>query len=617
MTPDSSAPGVMKTSVDEATAAAEPSSARAEYARRLSARRLALGRLDRIDRLIADARLVVFALALVLLWIALQFKMFAWYWSLVPIAVFGGLIVVHERARRSRQRALRAVDFYDRGLGRIVGTWPGTGNPGDRFLDVEHPYAADLDLFGRGSLFERLCTARTRAGEETLAAWLLAPAESAAIRARQVAVAELRPKLDLREDLELLGVEIGEGIDPDSLAQWGKSPRVFTLRRTKPTATLLAILALASFAAWIFLEEGRLLLFLMILIELGFAYSQKGRVRRVLSAIERRTHDLVLIAGLLARLEGESFQAPELLRLQEALRVEGEAASRRIARLARLLHLLDTGYNQFFAPFAALMLWKTHLTIAIDAWRVHSGPQIAGWLAAVGQFEALCALAAFGYENPDDPFPEIDDRETCFHGEGVGHPLILESLRVRNDVSLGGELRVMLISGSNMSGKSTLLRTVGTNTVLALAGASVCAMRLRVSVLAMGATLRIQDSLQAGRSRFYAEITRVRLLVDLSRGPRPLLFLLDEIFHGTNSHDRSVGAGAVVGGLIDRGAIGLVTTHDLALAEFADRLAPRAVNVHFEDQLVDGIMKFDYRMRSGVVRHSNALALMRAVGLDV
>jgi len=168
-----------------------------------------------------------------------------------------------------------------------------------------------------------------------------------------------------------------------------------------------------------------------------------------------------------------------------------------------------------------------------------------------------------------------------------------------------------------MSGKSTLLRTVGINAVLAFAGAPVRARRLRLSLLAVGATLRIQDSLQAGRSRFYAEITRVRELVDRARGPLPLLFLFDELFHGTNSHDRCVGAESVLAGLIDRGAIGLLTTHDLTLAQIGDRLAPRVANVHFEDQLVDGKMLFDYRMRPGVVQHSNALALMRAIGLEV
>jgi DNA mismatch repair ATPase MutS len=207
--------------------------------------------------------------------------------------------------------------------------------------------------------------------------------------------------------------------------------------------------------------------------------------------------------------------------------------------------------------------------------------------------------------------------EPCFVGEGLGHPLIPEARCVRNDVRLGETLRVLIVSGSNMSGKSTLLRTVGINAVLALAGAPVRARQLRLSSLAIGATLRIQDSLQAGSSRFYAEITRLRLLTDLARGPLPLLFLLDEILQGTNSHDRRIGAEAIIRSLIDCGALGLVTTHDLALAHIAEALAPRATNVHFADHLEDGKLVFDYRMRPGVVRKSNALELMRSVGLEV
>jgi DNA mismatch repair ATPase MutS len=188
---------------------------------------------------------------------------------------------------------------------------------------------------------------------------------------------------------------------------------------------------------------------------------------------------------------------------------------------------------------------------------------------------------------------------------------------VRNDVALGGERRLLLVSGSNMSGKSTLLRTVGVNAVLALAGGPVRAERLTVSPLVLGATLRVQDSLMEGKSRFFAEITRVRQLMGLTRGAVPLLFLLDEVFHGTNSHDRQLGAAAVVRHLLDAGAVGLVTTHDLALTRLADELAPQAANVHFADHFEDGQMVFDYRMRPGVVPHSNALALMRAVGLEV
>ena len=340
------------------------------------------------------------------------------------------------------------------------------------------------------------------------------------------------------------------------------------------------------------------LFFLVVVVEIIFAWRLARRVRHVLTDIEQRTHDLVLLSALLRRLEREPFEVPALRRLRAALETGGQPASRQIARLARLLHLLDTQKNQFFLPFAAILLWAIQLSFAIDSWRGRSGPAIAGWLNAVGEFEALCALAAYAAENPGDPFPEVVHEGAHLVAEGIGHPLIAAKDCVRNDLSLGnGSRRVLVVSGSNMSGKSTLLRSLGVNVVLAQAGAPVRARRLRLSPLSVGATLRIQDSLQAGKSRFYAEITRVRQLMDLARGPLPLLFLLDELFHGTNSHDRCVGAEAIVRGLIERGAMGLVTTHDLALAAIVDQLAPVAENVHFEDQLEDGVMHFDYRMR--------------------
>ena len=540
-----------------------------------------------------------------------------WAWSLLGFAGYLVLVVVHDRVKRASRRGARAVEYYEKGLKHFDGSWPGTGVSGDRLLDPEHPYAADLDLFGVGSLFERICAARTRAGEETLASWLLAPAVATTIRERQVAVAELRPRLDLREDLELLGAEVREGIAPEDLSAWGRDPSHHFTLGPIIASRLLAVLGVFGLVSWFALPFGSVVFIPILFVEMAFGYSQRAKVSKVLAAIERRTHDLVLLAELLARLERESYSSPMLVRLHDALTSEGEPASVRVGRLAQLVQILEARENQLFAPFAALLLWKTQCAMAIDSWRAHTGPAIAGWLAAVGEFEALGSMAAYAFENPSAPFPTIEEDGPLFDGYQVGHPLISEESCVRNDVQLAGALRMLLVSGSNMSGKSTLLRTVGINTVLALAGAPVCASRLRVSVVAIGATLRIQDSLQAGKSRFYAELTRIRQLVDISRGSRPLLFLLDEIFHGTNSQDRAVGAGAVVLGLLERGAIGLVTTHDLALAEIADRLAPRAANVHFEDQLIDGTMHFDYTMRPGIVRHSNALALMRAVGLDV
>jgi hypothetical protein len=590
---------------------------REEYQRRHDERRGARERWSRLEQRVADARLALFSAGLMLAFFVYRMHWPSALWLIVPLLAFVALVLVHEPLRRRSRRAGRAMDFYAKGLARMDNRWAATGVSGLNFLDLNHPYAADLDLFGAGSLFERLCTARTRAGEEALAGLLLAPAPPETLLERHEAMTELRPRLDLREDLELLGLDVRSGIDPEALAVWGKAPRVFPGSGLRIAAALLAVFGLAAVIGWAFFEFGTIPLLTVLAIEVAFGLWLAGRVRQVLAAVDERAHDLVLLGDLLDRLECEPARSAMLRRLRESLETQGRPASVQIRRLARLLHLLDTQKNQFFLPLAAILLWRTQLAMAIDAWRGSEGPAIAGWLRAVGEFEALCALAAYAAENPSDPFPEIVKGDARFEVEGLGHPLIPATECVRNDVSLGGPVRALVVSGSNMSGKSTLLRTVGVAAVMALAGAPVRAARLRVSPLAVGATLRVQDSLQAGKSRFYAEITRVRQLVDLAGGPLPLLFLFDELFHGTNSHDRRIGAEAVLRGLRDRGAIGLITTHDLALAEIVTGIGPQAVNVHFEDHFENGKMRFDYRMRPGVVEHSNALALMRAVGLEV
>jgi DNA mismatch repair ATPase MutS len=268
-------------------------------------------------------------------------------------------------------------------------------------------------------------------------------------------------------------------------------------------------------------------------------------------------------------------------------------------------------------PLSLLILLKAQVAFAIEAWRSRWGKAIGPWISTAAEFEALCALATYAYEHPADPFPEIVEDERVFEGEQLRHPLMASDKCVANSVRFTDGLQLLVVSGSNMSGKSTLLRTVGVNAVLAMAGAPVRAQRVRLCPFAIGATIRINDSLQAGTSRFYAEIQRIRQAMDLTNGDLPVLFLLDEILHGTNSHDRAIGAEAIVKALVQKGALGLVTTHDLALTKVADSLAPHAANVHFEDELKDGKLTFDYRMKPGVVRKSNALELMRAVGIQV
>ncbi len=587
----------------------------AEYERRRAARLEAAAREAQRFRKVGLVRIGSLVAGVALAWLAYS-GLVAWWWLILPGAVFFALADVQDRITRARRRAERAAAYYEQGLARLDDDWTGKGETGERFLDGTHPYADDLDLFGRGSLFELLSRARTRVGEETLAGWLLHPAEPEAVRARQGAVAELRTRLDLREDLALLGEGVRSGDDARALTAWADAPAWRVTRFQRATAIALALAAVAGLVLWV-TGFGWIPLLVAVAAGRAFSFTLRTRVGRVVSAVDRAGRDLALLSGVLGRLERERFESPRLAELRAALDVEGLPPSRQIGKLNGLIDLLDARRNMIFAPVAFVLLWETQLAIAIEGWRKRSGPAVARWLTAVGEFEALCSLAGYAYERPQDPFPELLEGAARFEGEGLGHPLIPEARNVRTDLLLADEPRVLIVSGSNMSGKSTLLRTLGVNTALALAGAPVRARRLRLTPLQVGASIRIQDSLQAGASRFYAEITRLRQIVDLTAGPLPVLFLLDEILHGTNSHDRRIGAEGLVRGLINRGAVGLVTTHDLALARIADELAPLAANVHFEDRLEGGRMTFDYLLRPGVVQKSNALELMRSVGLEV
>ena len=589
---------------------------RQAYQTRLEARRAAVARLDERHRTLGNVRLLVFVIGGVLAWLAWGRHAVSPFWLALPLAAFAVLVVAHERVLRGRKAAQRSVAHYEKAVARLDGQWAGRGETGERFLDPLHPYAEDLDLFGRASLFELLCGARTRMGEETLARWLLAPSEPEVLRTRHQAVTELRDGLDLREDLAVLGEDVRTGVEPGALAAWGEQPAWLESRAARIIAFVIPCLVAASGVLWAVLG-WRDPFFAMLAAVAIFIARYRRAVGRVVEAVEQPAHDLALLATVLERLERESFTSPRLTALRTALDVAGAPPSVRIGHLNRLIEMLDSRDNPFMRAVGPLMLWTEQLAFAIEAWRRVSGPALRGWLAAVGEIEALCSLAAYAYEHPADIFPEFVAGAGCFEGEGLAHPLLDETHVVPNDLRLGGDLRVLIVSGSNMSGKSTLLRTVGVNAVLAQAGATVRARRLRLCPMALGASIRVLDSLAGGTSRFYAEIKRLHQIMELTGGRMPVLFLLDELLHGTNSHDRRIGAEAIVRGLVERGALGLVTTHDLALAAVVESLAPRAANVHFEDQFADGRMTFDYRLHSGVVEKSNALELMRSVGLEV
>jgi hypothetical protein len=588
---------------------------RAEYSRRIEARLAEAAKHLARFRRIGFVRLGFVAVMLLLLVTAALTSLSIWW---AGLALIGFLLFApsQQTITESRRRCERAAELYRFGILRIDDQWTGKGSSGSRFTSESHPYAADLDLFGVGSLFELLSLARTRVGEDTLAEWLLNPAPKIAVELRQQAVDELRSRIDLREDLALLAEGIHSGSDAIQLVTWTEAPPWHVSKGLRLSAFALAILALIGLALWFF-GFGYVPFLISVLIGQAFVFRFREQIQTVIRSVDVPAKDLQLLEEVLQRIEQEQFTSARLVELRAALDVAGLAPSQQIAKLKRLIELLDSIRNPFFAPIAFMLLWPMQIAMAIELWRQRSGPAVGRWLAAIGEIEALSSLAGYAFEHPDDPFPELVEDGALFDAEQLGHPLIPRAQNVLTNLRLDSRPAVFIVSGSNMSGKSTLLRSLGTNTVLALAGAPVRAHRLRLTPLQVGASIRIQDSLQAGASRFYAEITRLRQIVDLTKGSLPVLFLLDEILHGTNSHDRLIGAEGVVLGLVERHAIGLVTTHDLALTKIVEDLRERAANVHFEDHLEAGKMTFDYVLRPGVLQKSNALELMRSVGLEI
>jgi hypothetical protein len=585
-----------------------------EYSQRLAEREARLEQLDKLNARIGSIRLGIGASFLVIAWMCFGSLAIAPSWLGVPVAAFIAVLIYHQRIRNLHTRAQRAVALYGDGLARVQDRWIGKGATGQRFVLPHHIYGDDLDLFGNGSLYQLLSASRTQLGENILAQWLLAPAGIEVIRARHAAIADLRNRLSLRESLAIEGDALKIDLHPDALQGWGQAPNRLKGCWMRIAALILAILAVAALVAWA--AWGLLFpLLAIILIEAAVAYALRKPIRAAISAVESAFEDLKGLSVLFRLIEAERFEAAPLIALHLKLSSHSLHASAAIAKLATIVNFVEARRNPILAPFLLLLMYPLQTALLAEAWRSAHGASIRTWLETLGEIEALNSLARYAFEHPEDPFPEFTDSAPGFKAVQLGHPLIPAARRVCNDVDIGGRTRVLLVSGSNMSGKSTLLRTIGINTVLAMAGAPVRAQSLQLAPMQIGASIRINDSLHEGSSRFYAEITRLRQLFEPMQ--LPLLFLLDELLQGTNSADRRVGAQGLIRALIKKGAIGLISTHDLALTDIGG-LDPGAIeNVHFQDELIDGELKFDFKLHPGIVTKSNGIELMRSIGLDV
>lgn len=608
-------PQAVESDITEASARSEDPGA--GYRARLADAARDEARLRRFDGRFVALKLLLFLALVVAGMLAVHYRTTGWGWALLGLFVL--LLIVfarHERVLLGLRRAERLRRYYEQAIARIEDRWAGTGQGGERFLDDAHLYARDLDLFGRGGLFELLNSTRTRAGEEILAAWLLQPATPDEALSRQAAVRDLAPRCGFREALAMAGEEMSGGARPLELAAWCEGPGTGPTWPGLMAAPVLGLAWVASIVVWAWTGQIDFAIGMSVLnASLSWSFGKKDRA--MAGQVEDATHDLGMLAAVFACIEGEEFRSERLARRRGQLRGDRECASTAMRGLKHRSDWLLARHNIVIRLFEPFVFWTVICTALVERWRARWSNRVRTWLEAAGEIEALSAIGGYAWEHPASRYPEFSDSAPRFHAEELSHPLLPASRAVANDVRLDAEMPLIMLSGPNMAGKSTLLRAIGLNAVLAQAGAPVAARRLVLSPLAVATSISVSDSLQGGLSRFYAEIQRLKHIQDLTQGDARVLFLLDELLSGTNSHDRRVGTEAILRTLLSRGAAGMVTTHDLALTQIVDKLPGKALNYHFEDRYCEGKLLFDYRMVPGVVQTANALKLMRAVGLEV
>ncbi|MEJ7762913.1 MAG: hypothetical protein WKF80_08995 [Thermomicrobiales bacterium] len=555
------------------------------------------------------------------------------FWDDIPAAVIAGLVglvafawFVREHGRVGRERRIAALDgtVNHEAIARVRRDWAALPFRDPWTPAPEHPFSHDLNVFGPSSLAHLLSTTTTSMGQETLRRWLLEPARPSEVLPRQEAVAELAPDLDWRQVLERTGRLSDAHPDPETFLDWAeaepwlaKRPALRWVARISTGFLWLTgvadILGLLGVPLWI----------LPLVVNLILSQTMGGAVHGVIGRATTRHRTMSHYAGMLGLLADRPWTTTWSRRTTSAVTDDDPGAPAALRRLDRLAAMVIPRGSQLYVPIQALTMWDIHVLDALERWQVGPGRKARGWLGALGEVEAIAALAALAHAEPGWVFPVVGTGEDAVRAAALAHPLLPAS-RVANDVRIGPPGTFLLVTGSNMSGKSTLLRAIGANAVLAGMGGPVCAGVMAMPPVRIATSARVEDSLARGVSFFLAELQRLKRVVEVAAegggdGTR-CLFLLDEILQGTNTAERQVAARQIIRRLIDLGAIGAVSTHDLTLAE-SPLLAAAADPIHFRETVGDAPgdapMTFDYRSRPGLATSTNALRLMRLMGLDL
>ncbi len=568
---------------------------------------------------LAHLRLITFLLATSLIGYSIfsgrtEFTLYA----MSPAVAFILLVINYRRLAKSAAYLENMVAINQRCLQRLAWQWPSFSEKGEQYTSPGHSYSTDLNLFGQGSLFQYINSTVTRGGEEALADLLKGQKDPSSIGERQESVKELSEDLDWRQRFQATGMEKKvRQENPDELLAWSKDQQAGV---SFPGFLLfLPFITVLLFLLYYLQHLPLPLPLALTVIQYGIVFSTAKKIHQEFDRTQVASDRLKKYAALLKCIEGGSFKATRLRRLQESVTGGGQAASIQIKALAGIVDLTQFRHNHpiIYVPVNTLTFWDLFTAKKLSAWKKSSGACLETWLSVISEFEVQLSLAGLAYDNPGWVYPEITEAPPSLHASSLGHPLINPEERVCNDLAMPSPGTALIITGSNMSGKSTLLRTVGLNLVLAYAGATVCGAGLKAAFMTIYSKMQVVDDLSQGVSTYYAELTRIKMVIEAARSGEQIIYLLDEIFKGTNSKDRILGTKAVIRMLSSLPTLGLLTTHDLELAALADENPELVKNYHFDDQIESDRINFDYKLKPGVSTSTNAIALMKMVGIDV
>jgi DNA mismatch repair ATPase MutS len=533
------------------------------------------------------------------------------------------LVLYHDSIKAQIEFQRHLIKINKSSLRRIRGKWTDFSDRGEEFIDREHPCSFDLDIFGRGSLFQYLNTALTFYGRRSLSKTFTKPCrEKKKIKERQEAIEELAGALTWRQEYQAIAM-MSENLsrNPEDLLKWCENSELIVSKMYQKL--LIRLLPFLTGAVFLLNQTTSFVPISIPLILLLFQFSATfyyGKtLHKIFSSAGKFKEIINCYSAMLQHIENADFSTPLLLEMKEKLLMKDlkKKASESISTLERLIGFINLRYSSIHFPVNIITLWDLQFYISLEKWKSRAGKHLREWLIALGKYEELSSLAILRYDNPSWCVATIIDEPYCLKAEHTGHPLIHHEERVENDLHLDGAGSIMLITGSNMSGKSTMLRTIGINLILSYAGAPVCAENFECSLMNIYSSMRISDNLEKNISSFYAELIRVKMIIEAAQSGTPMIFFLDEIFRGTNTRDRKTGAVTVLKKLSSDGVMGLVSTHDVELAELEDDTGLKLKNSYFRETYKDNSIHFDYIMREGISDTSDAIYLMRMIGIEI